>query len=76
MVCKNLGTELRIVMKKYSGRAMGGVMMVFILVFIFLYVYLPTHVQRNSPTGWKTIYTHDENGQLIDHSVRSRYPDH
>lgn len=68
--------KLRAVLKNDKGRVLSGVMLGIIVVFIPLYVCILTPGHLNSPTGWKTIYTHDENGELVDHSVRSRYPDY
>ena len=68
--------KLRAVLKNDKGRVLSGVMLGIMVVFILLYICIPTPGHRNSPTGWKTVYTHDENGELVDHSVRSRYPDY
>jgi hypothetical protein len=62
-------------MKNDKGRVLAVVILGIIVIFISLHVYIQACGTRKT-TGWKTTYTHDENGELIDHSVRSRYPDY
>jgi hypothetical protein len=62
-------------MKKHRALVICAIVVLTFIGITAVYFFRTSNWWQDSYGEWQTIYTHDENGELIDHSSRKRCHD-